>query len=185
MVVYLKDSRAPVAYRKLGAFRRHERASSIVHVNVAAGDTIPEVVQQVIDQIRNRRSIWLLGVLCHGNSGRLQLGTGVNWSTAQHFRELAPYMTPGGRGVFLYGCAVASAAPVAAPAIPSGHHLAGARASSTHGGLRMLMGLASAIGTPVYAATDIQLVNNEGHYNGPYVKVFPHGRYQVFDGVTR
>ena len=106
MIVYVHDRGIYDAGRTFG---RHRRLSDVEHLLIDSSTTIPQMVRRIIARVRHRRSIWLLIFNAHGWAGRVAIGTGLDEASVYDLAPLRPYMTPGGRGVEIHACYVASA----------------------------------------------------------------------------
>ena len=89
------------------------------------------IVRQIIDTIRDAgggRRLWLLRLIGHGNSGWMQLGSGLDSRTASPFQQLRPYfnrVNDDRQGLELHGCAVAAAGQISegeCGAVPTNLH---------------------------------------------------------------
>lgn len=87
---------------------------------VRRGTSISRIVGQIVDTINSAgggRQLWLLRLISHGNSGWMQLGSGLNGHTAGPFRRLQSHfnrVNDPRQGLELHGCAVAAAGRVSA-----------------------------------------------------------------------
>lgn len=177
MIIYLHDQRSPWQYRK---FNKDESTSDVKIIVVSQYLSISKIVSIIVNAANHRRSIWKLILLAHGNSGQLQLGRGIGLTSknAYHFRNLRNYFNPRGKGIEIHGCGVASATAVADdPKVG----LRGMGQSGAKGDLFLLI-LSRESGVPVAAAIDAQRVDYDGIFNGPYIKVWPNGNLQLFQG---
>lgn len=121
-----------------------------------------------------RRSIWLLIFNSHGLPGRLFLGDGIDDTNVWDLLPLREYMTPGGHGVEIHACLVASAV-----IDPDGE-----RRSI---GVEFLQRMAHVLNVPVMASTRAQIGVEEGWlgtmpgsdthgvFEGDFVRVEPNG----------
>lgn len=112
------------------------------------------------------RTIWMLRILCHGNSAFLQLGNGISSANANVFSTLNGYFTPDGPGVSVHACLVASSVR-GAPSL-----------GGTKPGIRFLQSIAGATGAMVRASTRLQY-GDSFEFNGRLAIVRPDGRYGV------
>jgi hypothetical protein len=181
VIIYLHDPRSP--WPRYRSFATHKAAADVEHIVISATMSMSQVAQAVIRKAGKPRNIWLLVMLAHGNKGFLQMGRGLTRSTAGSFSVLRPYMAPGGRGIEIHGCAVASDTPVADnPSVG----LQGVGRSSPTSGVNMLIALAKAAQCTTKGAVDAQAVYsngpNSGRFNGPYVVVSASGIVAVRQG---
>lgn len=95
-------------YDRGRAFGRHESLSDVAHITIPAGACMGHVANTIIRTARNRRSIWLLIFNAHGGPGHVGIGAGLNASNVYDLAPVRPFMTPGGRGVEIHACQVAS-----------------------------------------------------------------------------
>lgn len=121
-----------------------------------------------------RRSIWLLIFNCHGAPGRLAIGDGLDDTNVWDLQPLRAYMTPGGPGVEIHACLVASA--VIDPD--------GVRRSI---GVEFMRRMAHVLNAPVLASTRLQIGQDEnwlgtvrgsdthGVFEGDFVRIEPNG----------
>jgi hypothetical protein len=121
MIVYAIDERFPLTrFMAWRAIKRKHQASgtiyAVVDPEIKPADDMTVIVERIKEAVRQKgqgeRSIWLLRLCAHGYAGHLELGKGMAWhntkSWAGAWKKLAPWMTPGGRGVEIWGCGVAS-----------------------------------------------------------------------------
>jgi hypothetical protein len=106
MIVYLHSHDI---YDRGRSFGRHADLTDVAHITVPANSTVPQMVQSVIERVRNRRSIWLLIFNAHGWYARIGIGQGIDAYNVWDLAPLRDYMTPGGRGVEIHACLVAGA----------------------------------------------------------------------------
>lgn len=106
MIVYVHSADI---YDRGRPFGRHAGMRDVVHVTIPARTPVAEIAQRVIDVVHNERSIWLLILNGHGWAARVEIGEGLNAWNVFDLEALRPYMTPGGRGVEIHACHVASA----------------------------------------------------------------------------
>ena len=106
MILYVHDRDLYDAGRTFG---RHRRLRDVEHLLVDNRTTIPRLAARIIAQVRHRRSIWLLIFNAHGWGGRVAIGTGLDEASVYDLAPVRDYMTPGGRGVEIHACYVASA----------------------------------------------------------------------------
>ena len=184
MIIYLHDYRSP--WPRYLKFKPHQNATDVEHIVVSKVMSMDQVVEAVIRKAAKPKSIWLLLLLAHGNQGYLELGTGLTKDTCHHFHDLREFMTPGGEGIEIHGCAVASNSPIADyPFLPHNErlkHLKGTAESSRTAGVNMLKALARAGNCIVKGAIDAQWVDRDGKYNGHYVVVKPTGTFEIRSG---
>lgn len=178
MIVYVHDRRSP--WNHYRAFRRDQGVSDVKFVIVSPSMTIAQVAGAIVRAGGAKGSIWRLMLLAHGNSGYLQIGRGLTRATAPQLGVLRSSFTPGGEGIEIHGCGVASGTAIGdTPTI-------GLRGSgqSGGGGDRLVRALAFATGVTVKAAIDAQRVDYDGVFNGPYIAVGPRGSTTVNQGQS-
>ena len=105
MILYVFDERCPIS-RPATTHRRGTVVDSFI---VRQTDTIQNVVETIVQHARTERNIWMLRICGHGYPGQVQLGRGLDITTTCWFLEAAGYFTPGGPGIELHSCLVASA----------------------------------------------------------------------------
>lgn len=169
MIIYVFDKRIYDTPRT----STRESVSDTEMVIAQESDSVRHIVNDIIAAAQNERSIWLLRIICHGAPGGLQLGAGVNVGNARLFSDLQPYFTPGGRGIELHSCNVASETDslTGVFAVGSGtvRHITD-RGTPGHGtggvGGAFLSALARAAGVPVIAGYDTQYYDREYRWEG-------------------
>jgi hypothetical protein len=196
MIVYVHSGDIYDAGRTFG---RHASVRDVTHVIVPPRESVSAIAQRVIDALELRpargatgarsatmapaappqrtpalRSIWLLIFNSHGLPGRLMMGGGIDDTNVWDLAPLRPYMTPGGPGVEIHACLVASAI-------------------LDHGGRHYSIGvefmtrMAHVLNAPVRASTQLQVgvedgwfgppagSDTDGHFEGDFVRVEPNG----------
>lgn len=122
MIVYAFDERfMPISKRQFQNWNqikaKHNKERTIyAATEIKASDGLTTAVLKIKLAVRERKqspgSIWMLRLCGHGFCGYLQFGAGLYWYNSgvikKAFQELAPYMTPGGPGVEIWGCGVGS-----------------------------------------------------------------------------
>lgn len=194
MIVYLHSPDVQDAGR---TFDRHKDVPDVVHIIINQNSTVAQIVDEVIRRVRNPRSIWLLIINSHGNSGMIALGRGIGIMDVTGLSPLAPYMSLGGKGVEIHSCMVASS--VTSSERDAGHsgeydvhrnpHDRNALIRTTPGmtnlGMTFLEYMAASLNVPVRAAIELQtgqttsfgsdIGDTEGVFEGPWVTVWPNG----------
>jgi len=149
-------------------------AHDVKFLEVNRDTPIVNVVRAIATDVRSQRSIWRLMLLAHGNSGWLELGTGLDSNSARFFSALRSYFTPNGEGIEIHGCGVASSSVVTLE-VQKG-------TGQSWSGAAWLYELARVTGVQVMAAVDVQWTHDDGFFNGPYQVVQPNGYAEVRDG---
>ncbi|NNG02584.1 MAG: hypothetical protein HKM95_00590 [Inquilinus sp.] len=89
-------------------FARHRSLTDVEHITVPAGACMGHIANSIVSVAQNERSIWLLILNSHGGPGTVSIGAGLDAATVFHLAPVRTYMTPGGRGVEIHACNVAS-----------------------------------------------------------------------------
>lgn len=107
MIVYAYDERGlDIPHRA----STRESVTDYKIVSIAETDSLHDAVEKIRQKARHERNIWLLRIIAHGFPGGFQFGNGrVNVGNVSLLHDLAAYFTPGGRGIELHCCNVASA----------------------------------------------------------------------------
>jgi len=185
MIINLIDSRS-------GTLRSDawEASAPVQHVaRIVAGKEEPlnNVVRRVIQQSEGNRSIWLLRIMAHGNSGFLQLGGDfLTQFNCHEFAALAGLFTPGGIGVALHSCGPASDTSICRDPegvierLTTGKKecitVPGRLAAGGGRGVAFLLELARMTRVPVRGGLNLQVPDPRFSYEGPSVVVACDGR---------
>ncbi len=107
MIIYAFDERLAARIRRASS---RESATDYKIVTVLETDTLHVAIEKIRQKARREQNIWLLRIVAHGCPGGMLFGSQmVNVGNVSLFHDLAPYFTPGGRGIELHSCNVASA----------------------------------------------------------------------------
>lgn len=157
------------------SFDRHRQLSDVEHVIVPAGMNLVAAIHLAISRVLHRRSIWLLILNAHGNRGIIGIGaTGIGPANVDSFSELAPYMTPGGRGVEIHSCLAASNTPnVEGRGEGLGIEFLRRMAYFLQAPVRGAYGLQTGQHTQFFGM--VRIGDTRGRYETPWVTVFPNG----------
>lgn len=116
------------------------------------------------------RKISLLRLFGHGNSGWMQMGKGLDTTTAVELAPLRGLMAPGAR-VELHGCGAASAMEVAR--IPGTNVCTPGADWTNSPGRRFLKAIAQAVQKPVTAGIFCQYEDVKVEFEGPTITEYP------------
>jgi hypothetical protein len=167
MIINVYDSRYPIT-KPFGVYRPGDH---VVDYHLAPGAKIAVIPTFIIAVAEGEKSIWLLRLCAHGNSGFLQLGDGLTAENAFYFNILRNYFSPGARGIELHACGVASTTPLTAPHITG----RGGTGSPSGPGYALLRALAQGTGVPVTAAINIEEADRNYNWEGMTMTVTPSG----------
>lgn len=164
VIIFCFDPRWP------GTFVPYRSNVTIRHFTVQQADSIP-IIAQRIRSVAGSDLISTLYLCAHGNSGYLQLGTGLTTATAMSFSVL--------RGRFdfmgiiqIHGCGVASSTSITAPGGTIEHpNVVPGTFTGSGLGLELLRSLATHTGALVEAAINAQYDDPLYTYEGPTVVV--------------
>jgi hypothetical protein len=164
VVIFCFDPRWP------GSFVPYRSNRTIRHFTVQRTDSIPMIVQR-IRSVAGNDQIDTLYLCAHGNSGYLQLGTGLTPTTAPSFSVLSGRFASMGF-IQIHGCGVASSTSITAPGGTVEHPLVVPGTFTGSGlGLELLRTLANHTGALVEAAINAQYDDPLYTYEGPTVVV--------------
>ena len=167
MIMNVFDSRYPIK-KPYGIYRPGD---NVVDYYLAPDAKIAIIPIFIIAASEGEKSIWLLRLCAHGNSGFLELGEGLTATNAFHFKVLKNYFTPGGRGIEIHGCGVGSSIPLRPPFIQG----RGGTGSSSGPGYNLIRALAQGTGVQVTAAINIQGGDRYHNWEGMTIAVTPDG----------
>jgi hypothetical protein len=164
VIIFCFDPRWP------GTFIPYRSNVTIRHFRIQTTDSI-QVIAQRIRSVAGSDSIETLYLCAHGNSGYLQLGTGLSSTTAPPFSLLNGRF--GSMGfIQIHGCGVASTTSITAPGGTVEHPLVVPGTFTGSGlGLELLRTLANLTGALVEAAIHAQYDDPLYTYEGPTVVV--------------
>lgn len=195
MVIYIIDPRDPDWGRSNIMASTHDPKQGAI-VRIAVTDSMEQIVEKIKREVtkkgQGKRSIWLMHIHGHGNIGYMEIGTGLHEWNAKDFKPLAEWMTPGGSGVVLHGCWVASAGKVGKNGKMISHNadirpcelgrFYPGRPIDISRGWELLWQLSCALQVPVKAGIDVQYWDKYGEIEGPSLTVTSNG--WVYDDVT-
>lgn len=171
MIIYAFDARFEAVYRRASS---RESATDYKIVTILETDPLHVAIEKIRQKARREQNIWLLRIIAHGYPGGMQMGNDdVNVGNVGLFRELAPYFTPGGRGIELHSCNLASSTSRLVPLIdvnPGGCGWLTDRGTPDSGtggvGGAFLHAMASATGVSVVAGYDTQFLDSGFRWEG-------------------
>ncbi len=170
VIIFCFDPRWP------GTFVPYRSNVTIRHFTVQRTDSIP-VIAQRIRSVAGSDLIETLYLCAHGNSGYLQLGTGLTTATAMSFSVLRGRFDFMGM-IQIHGCGVASSTSITAPGGTVEHPVVVPGTFTGSGmGLELLRALADSTGALVEAAINAQYDDPLYTYEGPTVVVGRGGSY--------
>ena len=185
MIVNLIDGRS--GNSSLRAARTSTPNTRVAVIDVYNRDSLSTIVQKVIESCTHPRSIWLLRILAHGNSGYVQLGREpFNLSSCYNFKPLRNYFTPSGIGIALHSCGPASRTPITRN--PDGwleqlivgkdHYVTihGTVGPGGGSGVNFLRRLAICTGVPVRGGVNPQTPDQNFRFEGPSIAVSATGQ---------
>jgi hypothetical protein len=154
----------------------HSKEVIVDEFIVEAIHTIPTISVFIIKHAKNRR-ISKLRLCAHGNSGYLELGTGLDIASQADFTKLhSKKVFTKDAAVEIYGCAVASATWVKQD--KDGNWLHGTWKVDGIGH-KFVKALAATLRVKVRAAVDLQHGDRLYRYENQYITVEPSGHTTV------
>lgn len=181
MIVNLVDRRAGGTGSNGQDHRPQSQTTDIV---VQMADNLEKVVGRVVRTVRNRRSIWLLRIVAHGNTGSVQLGgEGLDINTAGKLKALREFFTPGGIGIALHSCGSASNTDILGDPVVNEETnttiyplVPGTLAAGGGRGVDFLRRLAASCDVPVRGGIHSQLNDRRYRFEGRSIVALPNGR---------
>ena len=191
MIYYIIDVRFPNAYRRSsqlnarsGGHQMADFENPILYHFVNPHQSIRTIVRDtrryLLKAKLGARSVDMIRLCGHGNSGFLQLGEGLTESNASEFSELAFFMRSELSliGIEIHGCGVASDTPITNPESKIKKPTCVPGSTQNGGrGLNFLKKLAKAINQKVKAGINCQYVFHYDNwkFEGPTITVAPNG----------
>lgn len=182
MVYYIIDVRFPKAFRRSVEFRtqsssdpsvsaiepfEEENLYHFVYPTQSIRTIVQDTKRFILDANLGYRSIDMIRLCGHGDSGRLQFGEGLNESNAAEFGALAAFMKPDSSnvGVEIHGCGVGSDTSVVGSGSTINNPVCVPGSTQNTGkGLNFLKKLANSINRPVKAGLNCQTIDDR--YDG-------------------
>ena len=176
MILYAFDSEVAGRYR---AWKRHAAVRDVKRCYFRENTPPENIVKGIIHSAGKRQSIWLLILVAHGNPGSLSLGGAIDVRALSKFAPLRDYMTPGGPGIEVHGCGIASDTRL-------DRHGRGSHLSGRGGvGYNWVSTLARTVGVPVTAGLDDQILDELGRLEGTLITVQPDGSGRFWKAPPR
>ena len=184
MIVNLIDGRS--GNTRLRAARRSGPNTRTATIDVYSSESLSAIVERVVGACTHPRSIWLLRIMAHGNSGYVQLGREpLNRNSCREFKSLRGYLTPGGIGIALHSCGPASHTSITRDPDDwlerllvdkdSWVTIPGTVGPGGGSGVDFLRQLASYTGVPVRGGVNTQRPDSDFRFEGPSIAVSPNG----------
>lgn len=189
MIINLFDGRAlHNPYWGAAAPRDH-----VVRMVASPRETLANIVRRVKESSEGPRSIWLLRIISHGNSGLAYLGSeNLSSATSRHFAQLNGHFSPRGRGIAIHACGVASSRSICGEPgwldslLADGQNACilrpGTFTGSEGAGVRFLKELSRLSGTAVRAGVNTQWTDADFRFEGPSVAVSNDGSVAAISG---
>jgi hypothetical protein len=168
MLMYVFDERWPGAFESA----RHMPWTTVSVFKVSSTTSIPTIMTWIRHYAEEK--IELLLLCAHGNSGYLQLGTGLTQATAHHFSAIADLFESDADGIEIHGCGVGSSTNILKGMDKKNNPVCQAGTYSSGGaGQLLLSAMANAAKTPVKAGLNCQLADAGFDFEGPTVTERP------------
>lgn len=184
MIYYIIDVRVPGRYKmilnipgKLGK----DYLYHFVYPTQSMATIVRDTKGFMVEAKLGNRSVDMIRLAGHGNSGYVQIGTGLTESTAPEFGKLASFLKADAfnDGVQIHGCGVGSDTNIAsADSTPA--NITCIPGSAKGGkGYRLLKKFADITRRNATAALDCQFLDPQWKFEGPTLTVCPGGSYAV------
>lgn len=178
MIFYVIDRRFPKSFKIPG-----NSGKDFLYNYVDPGQKMSLVVynakRSILDSGLGQKSVDMIRLCGHGNTGFVQIGEGLTPKTAVEFKDLAAFMKANlyDDGIQIHGCGVASSSNIlgAGSTITNPVCVAGTNNGNSGNGYNLLKTLANAVGRNVTAGLNCQYVDDDWKFEGPTLTVNPGG----------
>ena len=178
MIFYVIDRRFPTSFKIAGT-----NGKDFLYNYVDAGQLMSLVVynikRSILDGGLGYKSVDMIRLCGHGNTGYMQIGEGLSAKNADLFKDLAGFLTANlyKDGIQIHGCGVASSSNIlgAGSTITNPVCVAGTNTGNKGTGYELLKTLANAVGKNVTAGLNCQYVDDDWKFEGPTLTVGPGG----------
>jgi hypothetical protein len=184
MIYYIIDVRYPGRYKMINQLPGTDGKDYLYHF-VYETESIKGNVESTKQYISKAKlghgSIDMVRLCGHGNTAYVQIGQGLQESTAGEFGALAGFLKAeaGADGIQIHGCGVGSDTNILGPGgtISAPQCIPG---TATGGkGYKLLAKLANATKKNVTAGLNCQYVDSGWQWEGPTITVSPGGSYGI------
>jgi hypothetical protein len=184
MIYYIIDVRYPNGYKIVTKLQGKHGKDYLYHF-VYQSESIQSIIRSTKHYILKGggklKSLDMIRLCGHGNSGYVQLGQGLTKSTAGWFRDLAGFLKPdlSRDGIQIHGCGVGSDTSILGAASTITNPVCIPGSAHKGKGYELLGELANAVKRNVTAGLDCQYVDDDWKFEGPTITVCPGGGYAL------
>ncbi|MGC1121103.1 MAG: hypothetical protein WBA22_08410, partial [Candidatus Methanofastidiosia archaeon] len=177
MIVNVFDERAPGKHQAAPL----EKGQNVVVVEIRKTMTMKDVVSKIVKEVKAKgggpESISIMRFFGHGNAGMMEFGKDLQYWDVEHFKELATYLDPNGKGLELHGCYTASAVSVPGQdcSKPGAFYPREPQPGYVGPGFELLLALSQVLHAPVTGGVNCQYEDPAHKLEGPTMTVSPDG----------
>ena len=184
MIYYIIDIRYPYGYKMITKLPGTLGKDYLYHF-VYQSQSIKTIVQDtkrfVLDEKLGHRSMDMIRLCGHGNTGYLQIGEGLTESNADEFGDIANFLKTDvyRDGIQIHGCGVGSDTNILGSGSTITNPVCVAGSASKGTGYKLLKKLANAVKRNVTAGLNCQYVDDDWKFEGLTITVNPGGSYAI------